>query len=101
MVEQLDHLAQDSRRPNVRLGILEWTHPAKVRAMQGSRVYDFRAVLLGTVTATLIVTDRQEISDYKRYWTELEPLISYDTARAAIERVAAYYRSISEQQERT
>jgi hypothetical protein len=95
MVEQLDRIIRESRRPNVRIGIIEWTTPATVPALHGFTIYDSRAVLLGTQTATAIVTDRQDITDYESHWAELEPIVSYgDAARAAIERVAADYRSI-------
>ena len=96
MVEQLDRLVEESRRPNVRLGIIEWWTPATVPAMHGFTIYDSRAILLGTLTATAIVTDRQDVSDYESHWAELEPIVSYDdAARAAIERAAADYRSIT------
>lgn len=96
IVEQLDRLIKESRRPNVRLGIIEWSTPATVPALHGFMIYDSRAVLLGTQTATAIVTDRQDVSDYESHWAELEPIVSYDdAARAAIERVAADYRSIT------
>ena len=94
MVEQLEHLAQESRRQNVRLGIIEWTTPATVPALHGFTIYDSRAVLLGTQTATAIVTDRQDVQGYEEHWAELEPIVSYDeAARAAVERVANDYRS--------
>lgn len=95
MIEQLDRLIRESYRLNVRLGVIEWTTPATVPAMHGFTIYDSRAVLLGTLTATAIVTDRQDVNDYQSHWTELEPLISWDdVARAAIDRVAADYRTI-------
>ena len=96
MVEQLEQLVRESQRPNVRLGIVEWTTPATVPALHGFTIYDSRAVLLGTQTATAIITDRHDIQEYEEHWAELEPFVSYDeAARAAIERVAADYRSIS------
>lgn len=95
MVEQLDRLIQESRRPNVRLGIIEWTTPARVPALHGFTIYDSRAVLLGTLTATAIVTDRKDVHDYEEHWAELQTVVSYnDAARAAIERVAADYRTV-------
>ncbi len=95
MVEQLDRLVQESRRPNVRLGIIDWTTPAAVPAPHGFTIYDSRAVLLGTQTATAIITDRKDVHDYEEHWAELQTVVSYnDAARATIERVAADYRSI-------
>ena len=101
MVEQLDRLIQESRRPNVRLGIIEWTTAATVPAIHGFTIYDSRAVLLGTLTATAIVTDRQELNEYESHWAELEPFVSYGVAaRTAIERVAADYRNLTQRHER-
>lgn len=95
MVEQLDRLIAESHRPNVRLGIIEWTTPATVPALHNFTIYDSRAVLLGTQTATAIITDNRDVGDYEGHWAELEPFVSYDdAARAAIERVAADYRSL-------
>jgi len=68
MVEQLDRLIRESRRPNVRLGIIEWTTAATVPALHGFTIYDSRAVLLETLTATAIVTDGREVSDYENHW---------------------------------
>lgn len=97
MAEQLERLVRESRRPNVRLGIIEYTTPATVPVLNGFTIYDSRAVLLGTQTATAIATDRKEVQDYEAHWAELEPLVSYDEqARAAIERVAPDYRGITE-----
>ena len=77
------------------MGIIEWITPAKVPALHGFTLYDSRAVLLGTQTATAIITDQKDVNDYEEHWAELEPIISYgDAARAAIDRVAADYRSI-------
>ncbi|MGH3798369.1 MAG: helix-turn-helix domain-containing protein [Pseudonocardiaceae bacterium] len=96
MVEQLDRLVLESWRPNVRLGIIEWTTPATLPALHGFTIYDSRAVLLGTQTATAIVIDRRDVQDYEEHWSELEPIVSYDeAARVAIERIAADYRSIT------
>lgn len=96
MVEQLERVIRESQRPNVQIGIIEWTTPATVPALHGFTIYDSRAVLLGTLTATAIVTDRRDVADYESHWAELEPIISYgDAARTAIERVAADYRSIT------
>lgn len=64
--------------------------------LHGFTIYDSRAVLLGTQTATAIITDQKDMNDDEEYWAELEPIISYDdAARAAIDRVAADYRSIT------
>jgi transcriptional regulator with XRE-family HTH domain len=96
MADQLDHLAQAVRRPNVRLGIITWTTTARIPAINGFTLYDSRAVLLGTHAATAITTDELNVQDYEACWAELEPLASWDDdALEAITRTAADYRGIT------
>lgn len=96
MADQLDHLVEVSHRPNVLLGIIAWTTPARVPAVNGFTIYDSRAVLIGTQTATAIMTDQQNVQDYEAHWSELEPLVSWhDDARAVIARTADDYRAIT------
>jgi transcriptional regulator with XRE-family HTH domain len=95
MVEQLKHLTEISHRENVRLGVIPWTTPARVPAVNGFTIYDSRAVLIGTQTATAIITDQQNVRDYEAHWAELEPLVSWnDDARSVISRIADDYRKI-------
>lgn len=95
MATQLDRVLEESRRPNVRLGIVEWTTPTTVPAGHGFTIYDSRAVLLGTATATAVVTDRHEVDDYEAHWNELVAVASFgDTARVAIQRIAEDYRAL-------
>lgn len=96
MAEQLDHLVEVSRLANVRIGVIPWTTPANVPALHGFTIYDSRAVLLGTQTATAIITDRRNVADYEAHWNELEPLADWgDAARSVISRAAESYRSIA------
>jgi transcriptional regulator with XRE-family HTH domain len=95
MADQLDKMIAESRRPNVRLGVIPWTTPAHVPALHGFTIYDSRAVLLGTQTATAIITDDQNVEDYEAHWAELLPPTSWgDDARDVIGAVAADYRSL-------
>ncbi|NKE57873.1 helix-turn-helix domain-containing protein [Lentzea sp. PSKA42] len=95
MVEQLDHLIDQSQRPNVRVGIIPWTTPAFVPAGNSFTMYDALAVMLGTQTATALITDEANIAEYAAHWAEIEPLVSWgDEARAVIDRVAADYRGL-------
>lgn len=96
MAEQLDHLIEASKLANVKIGVIPWTTPAHVPALHGFTLYDSRAVLLGTQTATAIITDRRNVTDYEAHWNELEPLAEWeDAARTVIARAAADYRSIA------
>lgn len=95
MIEQLARLRDETRRSNLRLGIIPWTTPASVPALHTFDIYDARAVVVGTSSATAIITDSREVSAYEAYFTEFEPLAAYDDqARAVIDRIAADYRSI-------
>lgn len=96
MAGQLDHLAEVSSRPHVRIGVIEWTTPARVPALNGFTIYDSRAVLLGTQTATAIITDRRNVGEYEAHWHDLKPLASWDeTARSVITRTAEEYRRLA------
>jgi transcriptional regulator with XRE-family HTH domain len=96
MAEQLDHLIEVSRLANVHIGVIPWTTPANTPALHGFTIYDSRAVLLGTVTATAIITDRQSVAGYEAHWAELESLAEWgDGARSVIARAAEDYRSIT------
>jgi hypothetical protein len=95
MAQQLAHLIEVSRQANVRVGVIPWTTPANVPALHGFTIYDSRAVLLGTQTATAIITDNLSVSDYEAHWKELEPLTSWDDdARAVIAETAAAYKRL-------
>lgn len=95
MIEQLEHLAELSHHDNVRIGVIPWTTPARVPPSSSFTIYDSRAVIVGTQTATAIITDERDVADYEAHWHELEPLVSHgEDARAVITRITADYRSI-------
>ncbi|KAA2248689.1 helix-turn-helix domain-containing protein [Solihabitans fulvus] len=96
MAEQLDALVAASRRENVLLGVVPWTTPVTVPLLHAFDLYDSRAVMFGTQTATALITDPREVEDYESHWAELEPFVSFgDQARAAIDRIAAEYRLVT------
>lgn len=96
MAEQLDHLIEISRLANVKIGIIPWTTPANVPMLHGFTIYDSSAVLLGTQTATAIITDRRNVAEYEAHWTELAPLAVWgDTARSVIAETAKAYRTLA------
>lgn len=96
MVNQLARLVEESHRENVHLGVIAWTTPATVPLQHTFTIYDSRAVLFGTQSASALITDQREVAEYESHWAELESFVSYgDEARAVIERIAADYRSIT------
>lgn len=98
MTEQLDHLAEISYRPRVRLGVIPWTTPARVFPLHGFSIYDSRAVIVGTRIATAFLTDPPDVAEHEKLWSELEGLTAWDTeARAHIGRIAADFRALGQQ----
>jgi transcriptional regulator with XRE-family HTH domain len=96
MVEQLEKLIEESHRENVLLGVVPWTTPVTVPVLHAFDLYDSRAVMFGTQTATALLTDSEEVEDFESHWLELEPFVTFgDEARPVLERIAADYRSIT------
>jgi transcriptional regulator with XRE-family HTH domain len=96
MASQLDSMIEASYRPNVQLGIIPWTTPTRVPAIHGFTLYDSRAVIVGTQTATAIITDAPSIRTYEAHWDELLAVTSWeDEARAVIARSLNDYRSVA------
>uniref|UniRef100_UPI003F492E41 helix-turn-helix domain-containing protein n=1 Tax=Amycolatopsis sp. CA-293810 TaxID=3239926 RepID=UPI003F492E41 len=88
MAGQLAHLIDISQAGHVRLGIIPFTTPATVPALHPFAIYDSRAVLVGTINATALITDAQNLRDYEDYWTEIQDLITWgDGARTHLERI--------------
>lgn len=95
MLAQLDHLIDVSGRGKVRLGVIPWTTTVSVPVLHGFDIYDSRAVLLGTQTATALVTDEREVADYEKNFAEVERYATYDeVARSHLARIAADYRKL-------
>lgn len=95
MIAQLQHLAEVTRRSNVRLGVIPWTTPARVGALPGFHLYDRRAAIVGTETATAIITDARDIADYEACFASYEALAGYDAdARKVLDRLSDEYRTL-------
>jgi transcriptional regulator with XRE-family HTH domain len=95
MTEQLDHVAEVSQRPGVRIGIIPWTTPVDVFPLHGFSIYDSRAIIIGTRVATAFLTDPQDVAEHEKLWGELEALATWDAdARDHIGRIATDFRSL-------
>lgn len=96
MAAQLEHLIEVSHRSNLRLGVIPWTTPAHSPALHCFTVFDDRAVIVGTETATAIITDPADIADYEQrhaFYTRLT--VVGEPARAVFARLAAEYRALA------
>ena len=97
MIAQLQHLAEATRRGNVRLGVIPWTTPVRTGALHGFSLYDERVAIVGTETATAIITDRREILDYEARFATYEGLAVHDAeARLVLDRLSDEYRALDQ-----
>ena len=97
MVEQLDHIAEISQRPGVRVGVIPWTTAVDCFPVSGFHIFDSRAVVIGTDAATAFFTDSQDVSAYEKLWDELEALATWDAAaREHIARIGADFRALAQ-----
>ncbi len=95
MTAQLEHLIDASHRPNLRFGVIPWTTPVHTPALHCFTVFDDRAVIVGTETATAIITDPADIADYDRRHTRYTQLaVIGDPARAVLARLASEYQAL-------
>jgi transcriptional regulator with XRE-family HTH domain len=97
MIAQLQHLAEITRRRNVRLGVIPWTRPVRVGALHGFNLYDRRAAIVGTETATAIITDTRDLADYEACFATYEALAVYGAdARQVFDRLSDEYRALDQ-----
>jgi hypothetical protein len=96
MAAQVDHIAEASTRPGVRIGVIPWTTPVGVFPLHGFSVYDERAVIVGTRVATAFLTDPLDVAEHVKVFGELEALAAWDAdARDHLRRIAAEYRALA------
>lgn len=94
MAAQLDAMIEASRLPNVDLRIVTRDRPASFFALHGFHIYDEQAVMVGTLTATSLTSNRLDVSRYLALFDQLHDLaVSDDDARAVLERLADEYRT--------
>jgi hypothetical protein len=97
MIAQLQHLAEATRRSNVRVGVIPWTKAVRTGALHGFNLYDQRAAIVGTETATAIITDARDIADYETCFSTYEALAVYDAdARQVFDRLSDEYRTLDQ-----
>jgi transcriptional regulator with XRE-family HTH domain len=96
MEEQLRHIEEVQKNEQVRVGIIPFSTAVRVFPLHGFDIYDRRAVIVGTETATALLTERADVEAYERLFTELEQLASFDDAASStLARVASEYRALA------
>jgi transcriptional regulator with XRE-family HTH domain len=95
MADQLEHLARLAGHQRVRVGVIPWTTPAHVFPLHGFDLYDSRAVLVGTETATALLTEPVDVEAYSRLFSELQRLAVFgDVAGSVFAGQAEEYRHL-------
>lgn len=93
MAGQIDHLADVSRRPNVRLGIIPWTTPMRVTCTHGFHLYDQAAVVFGTEVSSGVLDEPDDIAAYEQLFGQIEQAAAFgDDARRELARIGGEYR---------
>jgi transcriptional regulator with XRE-family HTH domain len=96
MAEQLDHIAEISRRPHVRVGVIPWTTAADVFPLHGFSIYDDQAVIVGTRVATAFLTESDDVAEHVKLFGALEALAAWDdAARYHLGRIAGDFRELT------
>ncbi|CAL9677657.1 hypothetical protein SUDANB95_07983 (plasmid) [Actinosynnema sp. ALI-1.44] len=95
MCEQLDHLGQVARRPNVQLGVVPWTAEANLVALHGFQVYDERVVTLSVLTGNATITDVHDLRDYLALFSRLDRLaVREQELEDLLERISGDHRRL-------
>jgi len=95
MIDQVERILAATYRRNARVGIVPFGRPARVFPLHSWDLYDQRAVIVGTTTATAMLTEPRDVATYVELTDELERLAVYgDEARDILNRVAERYRRL-------
>jgi transcriptional regulator with XRE-family HTH domain len=95
MCEQIDHLVQVVRRPNVQLGVVPWTADANLVALHGFQVYDERVVTLSVLTGSATITDPHDVREYLALFGRLERLaVRGDALEDLLEQISRDHRKL-------
>ncbi|HEU0087989.1 MAG TPA: helix-turn-helix transcriptional regulator [Pseudonocardiaceae bacterium] len=96
MVRQLEHIAEVSHRPQIRVGVIPWGAKATVFPPCGFDLYDEHTVVVGVVGGAAYYNDPADVARYLAMLTALEGLAVFgDEARAELRLIAAKYRRLA------
>jgi len=95
MAAQVDHIAESTRLPNAKVGVIPWGTQARVFPLHGWDLYDRRAVIVGTANATAVLTESADVAVYADIFAQMEGMAVYDNqARSVLTRIADEYREL-------
>jgi hypothetical protein len=93
MAEQLEHMADESRRENVRLGVIPWGRAVPEIPLNSWTEYDDQLVIVGTMTRVAYLTVRADLDAYRRLFDYFGNFAVFgDEARAIVQAAARRYR---------
>jgi hypothetical protein len=97
MAEQLEHIADRSRRENVRLGVIPWGRPVPEIPLNSWTEYDDQLVIVGTMTRVAYLTVRADLDAYRRLFDYFSGFAAFgDEARTIVQTAARRYRRVKD-----
>ncbi|MGH3320830.1 MAG: helix-turn-helix domain-containing protein [Streptosporangiaceae bacterium] len=95
MAAQMEHIAEVSRLPNVRVGVIPWSTEAHVFPGHEFHIYDERWVIIGIETATATVEDPRDVAVYIQLFEELDRLATFGEAcQRLLRQIASEYQAL-------
>ncbi|MGH4017445.1 MAG: DUF5753 domain-containing protein [Pseudonocardiaceae bacterium] len=96
MAAQVEHLTVLTELRNVRLGVVPWTRATNRPVLHPFQIYDERAIMLNTETATALITDVRDVADFEARFDIYAEFADYgDDACAVFGRIANEYHQLS------
>jgi transcriptional regulator with XRE-family HTH domain len=98
MLEQIERIEKALDLASVQIGVIPLGVRAFVFPTHGFDLYDRRAAIVGTETATALLTEPSDVGAYQRLFDHLQELAVFDgETRPVLERVKAHYYRLQEQ----
>jgi len=97
MVRQVEHIAEVSRRPQVRVGVIPWGAEATVLPPCGFDLYDEHTVVVGVVGGAAYYNDPADVRRYVAMLAVLESLAVFGVgARDELRLTAEKYHALAD-----
>ncbi len=96
MIEQIDRIIESSRLDGVRIGVIPVRRPVSVFPLHGFDLYDERAVIVGTVATTAIITEPADVRLHIDILESLSQVADFgEAARATLAELRDGYAATS------